>query len=101
MPDDKNNPKIDDTKLRMRKRFQDIDDTNRLKKEARAGWIYTFYIGFAILIIGFFVLLISQNILTYSLELVGSVILILIGFMFIFTSFHLRNTVEFYVGENF
>ena len=101
MPDDKNNPKIDDTKLRMRKRFQVIDDTIRLKKEASPGWIYTFYIGFAMYILGFFVLLISQNILTYSLELVGSVILILIGFMFIFTSFHLRNTVEFYVGENF
>ena len=84
----------DDSNLRMRKRFQEIDETRRLQKEARAGWIYIMYMGFAILVVGFFGVLVAENIFTLSTELIIAVALILIGFFFMFTAYFVRDTVE-------
>ena len=91
----------DESTLRMRKRFQKIDETRRIQKETRAGWIYIFYMGFAILVAGVFGVLVAVDILVLSTELLVAVGLILVGFFFIFTAFFVRDTAELYVGEEY
>ena len=91
----------DESSLRMRKRFQEIDETRRMQKETRAGWIYIFYMGFAILVAGVFGVLVAADILVLSSELLIAVGLILVGFFFIFTAFFVRDTAELYVGEEY
>ena len=101
MSSDNDKSQIDDSALRMRKRFQEIDETRRLQKEARAGWIYIMYMGFAILVVGFFGILVAANILTLSTELIIAVALILVGFFFMFTAYFVRDTVELYAIEQY
>lgn len=101
MSSEKDTTQIDESALRMRKRFRDLDDQKRIKQEVRAGWIWIFYIGFAILVTGFFGVLVAADILTISTQLLIAVALILVGFFFIFTAFFVRDTAELYVGENY
>ena len=101
MSSENDKPKTDESGLRMRKRFLEIDENRRMQKETRAGWIYIFYMGFAILVAGVFGVLVAVDILVLSTELLVAVGLILVGFFFIFTAFFVRDTAELYVGEEY
>ena len=101
MVSENDKPKTDESGLRMRKRFLEIDENRRMQKETRAGWIYIFYMGFAILVTGFFGVLVAADILILSTELIIAVALILVGFFFMFTAFFVRDTAELYVGDQF
>ncbi len=101
MSSESDKSQIDDSTLRMRKRFQEIDETRRMQKEVRAGWIWIFFIGFALLVIGFFGVLVAADILTLSTNLLIAVGLLLAGFFFIFTAFFVRETADMYGGDQY
>lgn len=101
MSSDNDKTQNDDSALRMRKRFQELDETRRMQKEVRAGWIYIFYIGFATLVVGIFGVLVADNLLKLSIDLIIAVVLILAGFLFMFTAFFVRDTAEMYVGDQY
>lgn len=101
MSSESDKTQIDDSTLRMRKRFQEIDETRRIQKEVKAGWIWIFFMGFAILVIGFFGVLVAANAVKLSTELLIAVGLILVGFFFIFTAVFVRDTADMYVGDHY
>ncbi|MBD3406988.1 MAG: hypothetical protein GF411_12795 [Candidatus Lokiarchaeota archaeon] len=81
-----------DTRLRMRRRFQELKEAQRKREEASSAWVMVAYIGFLFTFIGFFMMLIFLGVVPLTLEIIISAGVILFGVFFIAIGFFLRNS---------
>lgn len=82
----------DETRTRMRKRFQEMDEQIRKREEAGAAWVMVLYLGFLITFIGFFMMLFFLGIVPLTVEVIISCGVILFGVFFMAIAFFLRNS---------
>ncbi|MFW9870436.1 MAG: hypothetical protein ACFFFO_16610, partial [Candidatus Thorarchaeota archaeon] len=74
----------DDNEIRerMRKRFQELDESQRKRDAASSAWVFVLYIGFFITFIGTFMMLLFLGIIPLRLEIIISMGVILFGVFF-------------------
>lgn len=97
---DNEKPILDsNTNIKIRRRLQELDEFEKLKRESSAGWIYTFWIGLSILIIGIAVFLYGLGIIPVNYPVIGALVLIIFGLFIIVTSLFMRKTTDLYIDE--
>ncbi len=89
----------DETRLRLRKRFQELDALQRKREEAGAAWVMVGYFGFLIAFIGIFMMLFFLGIVPLTLEIIISVGVFLVGTFFMAIAFFLRNSPNLVMSE--
>ena len=68
-----------ETRLRMRKRFQEMDEQQRKMDVASSAWVMVFYFGFLITFIGAFSMLILLEVIPLRLDIILVAGVILFG----------------------
>ncbi|MFW9845001.1 MAG: hypothetical protein ACFFEV_10530 [Candidatus Thorarchaeota archaeon] len=68
-----------ETRVRMRKRFQEIDEHQRKVEVASSAWVMVFFFGFLITFAGAFMLLFFLGIIPLTVEIIISIAVILFG----------------------
>ena len=68
-----------ETRVRMRKRFQEIDDDQRKREVAGSAWVFVLFFGFLITFSGAFMMLFFMGIIPLNLEIIISTAVILFG----------------------
>jgi len=66
-------------RIRMRKRFQEIDEEQRKREVASSAWVMVFFFGFLIAFIGTFMMLFFLGIIPLNLEIIISTVVIIFG----------------------
>ena len=99
MSDDEKRVLDSNTNMKIRRRLQELDEIEKLKKESSAGWIYTLWIGISIIIVGIAVFLYGLGIIPASYPIIGAIILIIIGLLMVVTALFMRKTSDLYVDE--
>ncbi len=89
----------DETRARMRKRFQEIDEYQRKREEAGAAWVFVGFFGFLIIFIGVFMMLLFLGIIPLTLEILISTGVILFGVFVLVISAFLRNSPTIVMSE--
>ena len=80
-----------DTRLRMRKRFQELEDEQIRREEARAAPIFVGYFGFLVTFAGILLMLFNLGIIPLTLEILISIGIILFGVLIIAIALFLRT----------
>ena len=88
-----------EARLRMRKRFQELDEYQRKREEASSAWVMVLYIGFLITFIGTFMMLFFLGIIPLTLEILISAGVILFGVFFMAVAFFLRGSPSLIMDE--
>ncbi|MHA2027607.1 MAG: hypothetical protein ACW98U_17065 [Candidatus Thorarchaeota archaeon] len=88
-----------ETRVRMRKRFQELDELQRKKEEAGSAWVFVFYIGFLITFFGVFMILLNLAIIPLNLEIIISVAVILLGTFFMAIAGFIKNSPTIVMSE--
>ncbi|RDE16302.1 MAG: hypothetical protein C4K48_01845 [Candidatus Thorarchaeota archaeon] len=89
----------DEARIRMRKRFQELDEQHRKREEAGSAWVMVLYIGFLIAFIGLLMMLFFLGVIPLTVEIVVSVCVILFGVFFIAVAFFLRRSPSLVMDE--
>ena len=92
---------IDDgeARVRMRKRFQELDEYQRKKEEASSAWAMVLYFGFLITFIGSFMMLFFLGIVPLNLEMIISSIVILFGVFVMAIALFIKNAPSLVLAE--
>ncbi|MGY5874831.1 MAG: hypothetical protein RTU30_03715 [Candidatus Thorarchaeota archaeon] len=88
-----------ETRARMRKRFQEIDEQQRKREEAGAAWVFVGYFGFLITFFGAFMMLAFLGIIPLTLEVFLSAGVILLGVFFMAIAGFLKNSPNIVMAE--
>lgn len=88
-----------DARIRMRKRFQELEDQQRKREEAGAAWVFVGYFGFLITFIGLFMILFFVGIIPLTLEILVSIGVVLFGVFFMAIAVFLRNSPTIVMSE--
>ncbi len=89
----------DEVRVRMRKRFQEMDEQHRKREEASSAWVMVLYIGFLITFIGSFMILFFLGVIPLTLEIIVAAGIILFGVFFMAVAFFLRNSPSLVMDE--
>ncbi len=89
----------DETRLRMRKRFQELDEQKRKQETARSAWVMILYFGFLITYIGAFMILLTLGIVPLSLEIVIASGVILFGALIMAIAVFVKNSPSLILDE--
>lgn len=88
-----------EARVRMRKRFQELDEKQRKREEASSAWVMVLYIGFLITFIGTFMMLFYLGIIPLTLEIIISTGVILFGVFFMAIAFFIRGSPSLVLDE--
>ena len=89
----------DEARLRMRKRFREIDEHQRKVEEASSAWVMVLYIGFLVTFIGTFMMLFFLGIVPLTLEIVISTGVILFGAFIMAIAFFIKDSPRLILDE--
>ena len=94
-------PPTDDeeTRTRMRLRFQEIDERRRKRAETKGAWAFVCWIGFAILFAGFLMMMVVTGYFAFSIELLLVYGIILVGAFFVAIALFLRSAGEYVIDD--
>jgi uncharacterized membrane protein (DUF485 family) len=84
-------PNDDETRLRMRKRFREIEERQIQLEEARAAPVFVGYFGFLVTFAGVLMMLFYLGIIALTIEILISVGVILFGVLIIAIAIFLRS----------
>lgn len=82
----------DETRTRMRKRFQEIDEQQKKIETASSVWVWVFFFGFLISFIGVFMMLFFLGVIPLSLEIIISAGVIIFGTFFMAVAGFIKGT---------
>ena len=82
----------DDERIRMRKRFQEIDEQQRKREVASSAWVMVLFFGFLITFIGTFMMLFFLGIIPLNLEIIISTAVILFGVLVMAIAGFIKNS---------
>ena len=79
-------------RIRMRKRFQEIDEQQRKIEVASSAWVMVLFFGFLITFIGTFMILFFLGIIPLNLEIIISTAVILFGVLVMAIAGFIKNS---------
>lgn len=82
----------DGERIRMRKRFQEIDEQQRKREVANSAWVMVLFFGFLITFIGTFMMLFFLGIIPLNLEIIISTAVILFGVLVMAIAGFIKNS---------
>ncbi|MHA1951530.1 MAG: hypothetical protein ACXAAO_09750 [Candidatus Thorarchaeota archaeon] len=82
----------DGERIRMRKRFQEIDEQQRKREVASSAWVMVLFFGFLITFIGTFMMLFFLGIIPLNLEIIISTAVILFGVLVMAIAGFIKNS---------
>ncbi|MHA2423766.1 MAG: hypothetical protein ACXAEF_03205 [Candidatus Thorarchaeota archaeon] len=88
-----------DTRVRMRKRFQELEEQQIRREEAGAAPIFVGYFGFLVTFVGILMMMFYQGIISLTFEILLSVGVILFGVLIIAVALFLRNAPTLLMSE--
>jgi purine-cytosine permease-like protein len=84
----------DEMRLRMRKRFHEMDERRRKEREARMAWPFVMWFGLMIIVLGLVLGLLGLGIITLSWQLLLSTGIIIFGMLLVAVGLFLKNNPE-------
>ncbi|MGY5880402.1 MAG: hypothetical protein RTV31_09125 [Candidatus Thorarchaeota archaeon] len=81
-----------ETRVRMRKRFQEIDEQQRKMEVASSAWVMVLFFGFLITFIGAFMMLFFLGIIPLTVEIIISTAVILFGTLIMAIAGFIKNS---------
>ena len=82
----------DGERIRMRKRFQEIDEQQRKREVANSAWVMVLFFGLLITFIGTFMMLFFLGIIPLNLEIIISTAVILFGVLVMAIAGFIKNS---------
>ena len=82
----------DGERIRMRKRFQEIDEQQRKREVASSAWVMVLFFGFLITFIGTFMMLFFLGFIPLNLEIIISTAVILFGVLVMAIAGFIKNS---------
>ncbi|MHA1907824.1 MAG: hypothetical protein ACW98Y_11060 [Candidatus Thorarchaeota archaeon] len=88
-----------ETRTRMRKRFQEIEEQQIRREEAKAAPVFVGYFGFLVTFVGALMMLFYLEIIPLTFEILLSIGVILFGVLIIAVALFLRNAPTLLMSE--
>ena len=99
MTSDEINNDDGETRVRMRKRFQELDEHQRKREEASSAWVMVLYFGFLVTFIGVFMMLVFLGLVPVTLEIIISTGVILFGALIMAIAGFIKNSPSLVLDE--
>lgn len=88
-----------ETRVRMRKRFHEIDEHQRKREMAGIAWVFVLFVGFLITFTGVFMMLLFLGIIPLTIEILISTAVILFGTLIMTIAGFIKGSPSFVLEE--
>ena len=99
MTADEINNDDNEERIRMRKRFQELDEQQRKRDVASSAWAMVLFFGFLITFIGTFMMLFFLGIIPLNLEIIISCVVIIFGVFVMAIAGFIKNSPNLVLDE--
>ena len=88
-----------ETRVRMRKRFQEIDEQQKKREVASSAWVMVFFFGFLVTFLGAFMMLFFLGIIPLTVEVIISTSVIIFGTLIMAIAGFIKNSPSIVLDE--